>query len=164
MAAIAGRCDPSNAWQKRGYFCISIEYRLSKEAKWQAQIQDCKAAVRWLRANATKINVDPNRIAVGGESAGGHLAACLGTMAGVKEYEGDGGYSNVNCTVQAVVIYGAPTAFCDPANCTPLLTKVVEGLMGVPFPGNPEAWKRASPVNYVQSRRSSDDPAPRQRG
>jgi acetyl esterase/lipase len=82
-----------------GYFGASIEYRFSNVAKWPAQIQDCELAVRWLRANAAKYNVDPNRIGAWGDSAGGHLVACLGTMADVKEYQGDGGYPGVSGAV-----------------------------------------------------------------
>ena len=60
--------------------------------------------------------MDPNRIGVIGESAGGHLVACLGTMAGVKEYEGDGGYPGVSSAVQAVVDFYGPTDFVTPGN------------------------------------------------
>ena len=97
------RQSPIPELAKAGYFAASIEYRLSNAAKWPAQIQDCKLGVRWLRANATKYHVDPDRIGVWGASAGGHLVACLGTMADVKEYEGDGGYPGVSSAVQAVV-------------------------------------------------------------
>jgi acetyl esterase/lipase len=76
----------------KGYFVANVEYRLSGEAKWPAQIEDCKMAVRWLRANAAKYNIDPNHIGCMGSSAGGHLAACLGTMGDDKKFEGNGGY------------------------------------------------------------------------
>src|SRR5580693_4221442 len=99
---------------QEGYFAATIEYRLDNVAKWPAQIQDCKCAVRWLRANAAKYNVDPNRIGVIGESAGGHLVACLDTMDGVKDYEGDGGWTGVSSAVQAVVDYYGPTDFITP--------------------------------------------------
>ena len=66
----------------RGYAVASVNYRLSQEAKFPAQIEDCKAAVRWLRANATQYNVDPSRVAAWGSSAGGHLVALMGTSAG----------------------------------------------------------------------------------
>ena len=70
------------------YAGASVGYRLSGEAIWPAQIHDCKAAIRWLRANAKKYNLDPDKIAVWGASAGGHLVAMLGTSGGVKELEG----------------------------------------------------------------------------
>ena len=132
-----------------GYFCASIEYRLSDVAKWPAQIQDCKLAVRWLRANAAKYNVDPNRIAVFGGSAGGHLVACLGTMASVKEYEGDGGYPDVSSAVQAVVDFFGPTDFTNAATYSPAAIKLTEGLFGVPYTQNPNLWKSGSPLYYV---------------
>ena len=67
---------------KAGYFAASIEYRLSNVAKWPAQIQDCKLGVRWLRTNAAKYNVDPNRIGAWGASAGGHLGCLPGNDGG----------------------------------------------------------------------------------
>jgi acetyl esterase/lipase len=134
---------------KGGYFAASIEYRLSNVAKWPAQIQDCKLAVRWLRANAVKFNIDPNRIGVLGGSAGGHLVACLGTMADVKEDEGDGGYPGVSSAVQAVVDYFGPTDLTRPEIGNPGLTNLGVGLFGVPYAQNPGLWKSGSPFYYV---------------
>ncbi len=74
---------------ERGYFTVSINYRLSSEAIFPAQAHDAKAAVRWLRAHASEYGVDPDRVGVWGHSAGGHLAALLGTSADVVELEGD---------------------------------------------------------------------------
>ena len=86
------------------FAAVSIGYRLSDEAQWPAQIHDCKAAVRWIRANAKKYNLDPDRIGVIGPSAGGHLAAILGTSGNVAELEGalgehTGQSSRVACVV-----------------------------------------------------------------
>ncbi len=136
---------------KAGFFAASIEYRLSNEAKWPAQIQDCKLGVRWLRANAAKYNVDPNRIGVWGESAGGHLVACLGTMADVKEYEGDGGYPGVSSAVQAVVDFYGPTDFTQAGIYTPDAIKVTELLFGATYAQNPDLWKSGSPLYYVKA-------------
>jgi acetyl esterase/lipase len=134
-----------------GYFAASIEYRLSNVAKWPAQIQDCKLAVRWLRANAAKYNVDPNRIGTWGASAGGHLVACLGTMADVKEYEGDGGYPGVSSAVQAVVDYFGPTDFTHAGIYSPEAIRLTQELFGVPYEQNPDLWKSGSPVFYVKT-------------
>ena len=136
---------------KAGYFGASIEYRLSNVAKWPAQIQDCKLAVRWLRANAAKYNIDPNRIGAWGDSAGGHLVACLGTMADVKDYEGDGGYPGVSSAVQAVVDFYGPTDFTRPDIYSPTAIKLTEGLFGVPYEQNPALWKSGSPFFYVKA-------------
>jgi len=138
-------------WARAGYFTASIEYRLDGVAKWPAQIQDCKCAVRWLRANAAQYNVDLNRIGVIGESAGGHLVACLGTMADVKEYEGDGGYPGVSSAVQAVVDFYGPTDFITTNMDSSGAAPVVVGLFGVPRVQNPDLWKSGSPVAYVKA-------------
>lgn len=76
--------------------------------QFPAPIVDCKAAVRWVRANAAKHGIDPDRIGAIGGSAGGHLVAMLGTSAGVKELEGDGGNPDVSSRVQAVVAMATP--------------------------------------------------------
>src|SRR5262245_13775516 len=70
----------------RGYVVASIEYRFSDKASFPAQIQDCQAAIRWLRAHAKKYNIDPDHVGVGGASAGGHLVALLGTSGGKKAF------------------------------------------------------------------------------
>jgi len=98
---------------ERGYAVLSINYRLSTEAIFPAQIHDCKAAIRWIRANAAKYNFDPERIGVGGSSAGGHLAALLGTTGEVKELEGDLGNLEHSSQVQAVCDWFGPTDFLE---------------------------------------------------
>jgi acetyl esterase/lipase len=134
-----------------GYFAASIEYRLSNVAKWPAQIQDCKLGVRWLRANAAKYHVDPNRIGAWGASAGGHLVDCLGTMAGEKEFEGDGGYPGVSSAVQAVVDYFGPTNFTLSGPIPPNVIALLVGLFGVTRSENLELWKSGSPFFYVKA-------------
>lgn len=91
----------------KGYVTVTISYRLSGEAKFPAAIQDCKAAVRFLRANAAKYSIQSDAIGVTGLSAGGHLAALLATSGGVKELEGDGGNADQSSAVQACVAMGA---------------------------------------------------------
>jgi acetyl esterase/lipase len=135
---------------RNGYFGVSIEYRLSDAAKWPAQIQDCKCAVRWLRANAGKFNVDPNRIGVWGASAGGHLVACVGTMTG-PEYEGDGGWPGVSSAVQAVCDMCGPTDLTRTDITGDFLLKCQERLLGCTLQQNPAAWKNASPFYDVKA-------------
>jgi acetyl esterase/lipase len=135
---------------KAGYFAASIEYRLSGEAKWPAQIEDCMLGVRWLRANAAKYGVDPNRIGVWGASAGGHLVACLGTMADEKALQ-VGGYPGVSSGVQAVVDYFGPTDFVDPGKYTPAAIELTEQLFGVSHQENPELWRSGSPLAFVKA-------------
>src|SRR5262249_38778427 len=67
------------------YAAVSIGYRLTGEAHWPAQIYDCKAAIRWIRGHAKQYNLDPDKIAITGNSAGGHLASLLGTSGDIKE-------------------------------------------------------------------------------
>ncbi len=94
---------------KAGYAVASINYRFSQDAPFPAQLYDCKAAIRWLRAHAAQFNLDGNRIGVWGQSAGGHLVALLGTTCGVKELEGDLGNPGVSSCVQAVCDWCGPT-------------------------------------------------------
>lgn len=72
---------------KAGYAVATINYRLSGDAKWPAQITDCKAAIRFLRAHGKDYNLAPGRVAVWGSSAGGHLAALVGTSGGAKKLD-----------------------------------------------------------------------------
>lgn len=92
-----------------GFVTVCCEYRLSGEAPWPAQIQDCKAALRWMRANATSLGIDPNKIAVSGNSAGGHLALLMGATANEPEFEGTGGNAGVGTSVCAVAAIYPPT-------------------------------------------------------
>ena len=143
----------------RGYAVASISYRLSGVAKFPAQIHDCKAAIRWLRANAARYRLNPDRIGVWGSSAGGHLVALLGTSGGVSELEGDPGDRQQSSRVQAVVDYFGPTDFLrmndfpgkidhDAANSPE------SRLVGGPIQEIKEKVAQANPITYV----SKDDP------
>lgn len=132
----------------RGYLVASINYRLAPQYKWPAQIEDAKCAVRYLRANATTLNLDPNRIAAWGSSAGGHLAALLGLTGPQAGFEGRGGYSEQSSRVQAVIDMFGPT---DLAAYSPdkLAVGIAEAVFGV-RPGDPlGVLVKASPVTYV---------------
>src|SRR4029077_7199543 len=87
----------------RGYAVASINYRLSQHARFPAQIEDCKAAIRWLRAHAEEYNLAPDHFGAWGASAGGPLVALLGTSGDVKELEGHEGPPDESSRVQAVV-------------------------------------------------------------
>lgn len=149
---------------RRGYVAATISYRLMQfdEAKketttaspnFPAQIHDAKAAIRWLRANADKYGVDPNRIGVTGGSAGGHLSLLIGLTDADDDLEGDGGNPEQSSRVQAVVNDFGPT---DMAACYE--TSSVAWLFRLFMGGTPdeaaETYKAASPVTYV----SADDP------
>lgn len=94
--------NPAAAMTARGYAVASVDYRLSSQAKYPAQIEDCRAAVRWLRAHAAEYGLDPARIGVWGASAGGHLAALLGTAAAEKSFE-VGEHLDQSSAVQCVI-------------------------------------------------------------
>jgi acetyl esterase/lipase len=95
----------------RGFTCVACEYRLTPEAPWPAQIHDVKAAMRWLRAHAEELGVDPSRIAALGNSAGGHLALLLAATPGLDGFEGEGGCAGVDASVAAVVAVYPPVKF-----------------------------------------------------
>ncbi len=93
---------------EQGYVAVTVSYRLAPKFPFPAAVHDTKAAVRWLRANAKKYNIDPERIGTTGGSAGATLAQMLGVTAGVKEFEGDGGNAKESSAVKCVVnVYGA---------------------------------------------------------
>lgn len=103
------RDHPALRQRARGYAVASVEYRLSGEAVFPAQIHDCKAALRWLRGNAAAHGLDPARIAAWGGSAGGHLVALLGTSGGAAELEDPAqGFASESSRVQAVVDWYGP--------------------------------------------------------
>lgn len=145
---------PLTPLAEKGYFCASIEYRLSQEAVFPAQIEDCKCAIRFLRAKAKEYNLDPDRIAVWGASAGGHLAALLGTSGGVKELEGTGGWSEFSSRVQVAVDWFGPTDFLrmDAAGSR-MKHDAAESsesrLIGGPIQENKVKTAKASPLTYV---------------
>ena len=101
----------AQALASRGYVAATISYRLSGEAKFPAQIHDCKAAVRFLRWHADEYGIDADHIGAIGLSAGGHLTALLATSGGVAELEGNGGSPGSSSVIQAAVPMGAQTDF-----------------------------------------------------
>lgn len=142
-----GHYNTFGAWlAERGYVVASIGYRLSTEARWPAQIEDCRLDVRWLRANAARYHADPDHIGVFGTSAGGHLAACVGTMGDMAELEGTGGYAGVSSRVQAVAAFCPPTDFTGGWLNGGPMPAFVEALFGVRRDEKPELWRQASPA------------------
>jgi acetyl esterase/lipase len=150
---------PAARLTARGYAVASISYRFSAEALFPAQIHDAKAAVRWLRANAAEYGLDPARFAAWGASAGGHLAALLGTSGGVAALEGTLGNQNRSSRVQAVIDFFGPTDFLkmDAAGSKmhhDAPDSPESKLIGGPIQQNAEKAARANPITYV----SADDP------
>lgn len=148
-------CSTVSAFVPRGYIGVSINYRLSGEAIFPAQIEDCKSAIRWLRANALKLRIDPNRIGVWGTSAGGHLAALLGTSGEAKEFD-QGENLQYSSKVEAVCDFFGPTDFIKEDDevsfekCNRVDSSVCL-LFGGLMSDNPETCVAASPISYVSA-------------
>ena len=136
---------------RRGYAAATISYRLIKEAIFPAAVQDAKCAVRWMRANAAKYNIDPNRIGVSGNSAGGHLSLMIGYSSDVPELEGEGGHEGVSSRVQALADFYGPVDFTTDFA---IRQKDLINFLGATYKENPELYEYASPITHL----TSDDP------
>lgn len=144
-----------------GYAVAVINYRLSGDAIFPAQIVDCKAAVRWLRANAAKYQLNPERIGATGHSAGGHLTSLLATSGGVKEFE-QGEHLDFSSRIQAAAPSAGPTDFLQMDAHAPQGAKLKHDapnspearLIGGPIRENRDKVARANPITFV----SKEDP------
>lgn len=144
-----------------GYAVASINYRLSGEAVWPAQINDAKAAVRFLRANAAQYNLDPEHVGAWGASAGGNLVAMLGTTCDVAELEGaELGNADQSSCVQAVVDWFGPIDFLAmdaqfAGTACPATHDAADSpesmLVGAPIQTVPEIVATTNPMNYIDA-------------
>lgn len=146
---------PVSQFAERGYAVASIGYRLSDEATFPSQLEDCKSAVRWLRAHAAAYGIDPARIGVWGESAGGHLAALLGTTGRIRDFD-VGDHPEQSSEVQCVVNWFGPVDFLDwGVPFSPSMDSAespVYRLLGGPISQNQTRARRASPLHYLDGR------------
>jgi acetyl esterase/lipase len=145
--------SPAERMVARGYAVASINYRLSQEALFPAQIEDCKAAVRWLRAHAAQYNLNPGRIGAWGSSAGGHLVAMLGTTGHMRDLD-TGAHLAYSSQVQAVCDFFGPTDFLqmdaagsDMHHDAP--DSPESPLIGGAIQEYPDRVARANPITYV---------------
>lgn len=149
----------AQALAARGYVAATISYRLSGEAPFPAAVHDCKAAVRFLRANAKDFGVDTNRIGAIGLSAGGHLTALLATSAGVNQLEGDGGNASFSSAIQAAVPMGAQTDFLSERRKTISAVedrgRIWRQFLNGSQAEQPETYRLASPLAHLDK---SDPP------
>jgi acetyl esterase/lipase len=137
---------------EKGYITATISYRFSQEAIFPAAVSDAKCAVRFLRANAAKYGIDPNKIAVSGNSAGGHLSMMVGFSPDVPELDGEGGNPGVSSRVQAVIdFYGPVDMTTDFARKQKVLK---DFLGGKTWEEAPDLYKKSSPITYL----TKDDP------
>jgi acetyl esterase/lipase len=134
---------------ERGYVALTVSYRLAPKYQFPAAVHDVKAAVRWLRANAEKYRVDPQRIGVTGGSAGGHLAQFLGVTAGIRQFEGEGGHPGQSSAVACVVNVYGPSDFTQSYGKSVDAAEVLPLFLG----GNVQQERRrhilASPLYWV---------------
>lgn len=145
----------------RGYVVASVEYRFSQKALFPAQIQDCQAAIRWLRAHRADYQIDPERVGVVGGSAGGHLSALVGTAGGKKVFSPIGGNEEQSDRVQAVCDYFGPKNFAsvmqqaeEDKNIKNIFqfntpSDPYSGLIGVSLINHPQQTAAVSPIHYV---------------
>lgn len=135
-----------------GYVCFTPEYRLSTEALYPAAVYDLKSALRWIHANANKYNVDTNKVAVLGFSAGGQLAALLGVTTGNPKFEGDACNLKSSSGVNAIVDLDGTLSFVHPESGEgddSKKTSAATYWFGYTKKENPGLWKEASPLTYV---------------
>ena len=147
---------PATRLLRNGYAVASINYRLSQHATFPAQIEDCKAAVRWLRAHAAEYKLDPNRFAAWGASAGGHLVALLGSTGNNKTFE-VGDNLEFSSRVQAVVDFFGPTDLTQMSKYAPTNGPIDHDaadspeslLIGGAVQAHKDKAAKANPIIYV---------------
>jgi acetyl esterase/lipase len=135
---------------EHGYVAPTISYRLAPKHRFPAQVEDVKAAVRYLRAHANELHIDPNRIGAMGASAGGHLSLLLGTMDSGDGMEGDGGNAGQSSKVQAVVNFVGPVNLIMD-KYTDTQAQILDAFLGGPPAEKVDDCRRASPLSYINA-------------
>jgi acetyl esterase/lipase len=134
---------------QRGYVAATVDYRLAPQAPFPAAVHDVKAAVRYLRANAARLGIDPNRICTTGGSAGGHLALFLGLTGGLPQFEGDGPNRDQSSRVSCVVDYYGPSDFTKSYGRSVDAAEVLPLFLGGDLNHARLTHIKASPLNWV---------------
>lgn len=139
----------------RGYTVVGVHYTLSQKEKWPSQAYETKAAIRWLRAHAEELNINPNCIVLWGISSGGHIASVVGASNGVAELEGDLGHAEQSSEVQGVIAWYPPTDFMRAEASTPIgergFRRATMQLLGANKRNYAEKADRANPITYINS-------------
>jgi acetyl esterase/lipase len=133
---------------KRGFVTALVSYRISSEACYPAALHDCKAAVRYLRAHAEELHINPERIGVMGGSAGGHLSGLTALTSGKREFEGDGPEREVDSAVQACIVMAASQDLVA-ANVQKTNPGAV-AFFGGTCAEKPELYRTASPLTHIR--------------
>ena len=136
----------------RGFVAATIEYRLATESPFPGAVEDCKAALRWLRANAATYKIDPARIGAVGGSAGGHLAGMVATTSDPAQFEGSGGHAGQSSALQAVVLMGAGVDQATRARETPKPIQSQLVFFGGTYPEKKDVYVAASPITHVSTK------------
>lgn len=134
---------------KRGFAAATIEYRLSGEARFPAAVEDCKAAVRWMRANAARHDINPDAIGLVGGSAGGHLAAMVALTGDSRLFEGSGGNPETSSSVKACVVMGTGVDQVTRAIETQKPIKNQLDFFGGPYRQKKDIYAQGSPITHV---------------
>lgn len=134
---------------QRGFVTAIVSYRLSTEAKYPAALDDCKAALRCLRAHAKELKIDPDRIGCMGGSAGGHLSGLTAMTSGLKEFDGAGPFKDQPSTVKAAIVMAATQDLVASYGDKPNEGAVL--FFGGSGKDMPEVYKAASPITHVRA-------------
>lgn len=138
--------DMAREIASKGYSCFAIEYRLSLEAKYPEGIYDVKNAIKFIKDNAIKFNVDPNKIAVLGCSSGGQMAALIGTTNEILDFEDKSFKSKSSSKVQAIIDIDGVLAFKHPESSE---GDMASFWLGGTYDEKPENWNNASALNHT---------------
>ncbi len=137
------------ALAQKGFVAVTVTYRLAPKYQFPAAVYDVKAAVRWLRANAQRYKINPDRIGATGDSAGGHLALFLGVTAGQRQFEGDGGNATFSSSVNCVVDYYGPSDFTKSYGKSVDAHEVLPLFFGANLEQERQKHIIGSPLNWV---------------
>ena len=156
---ISRKCRPERRFLhlvKEGYFLASIDYRLAQVRPFPAQMEECKCAVRYLRKNADKFGIDPERIGIWGESCGGQIAGLMSVSEGIPDFEDKGGCEGVSSESQAAVSwYGALDAL-EFHNIRMAVDPDYPPRFAVIYGGSPEKMKdvlnKTNPMTYINKK------------
>ncbi|WP_101308587.1 alpha/beta hydrolase [Labilibaculum manganireducens] len=136
---------------EKGFVTVAVEYQLALEAPYPAAVHNIKAAIRWLRANAEKYNIDPQKIAITGCSAGGHLASLVGVTNGLEHFEGTMGNESFSSSVQAIIDIDGVINFLAPASLNIKRSSKSPDVqwIGGSYSETPDTWKEVSPIYWA---------------
>lgn len=134
--------------ERFGFFAVSVDYRLSGEAQFPKALQDAKCAIRWVRSQADRLNIDPERVCVAGGSAGGHLSSMVSTTAGVEVYEGESGHAGFASHANLAVLYNGEFDMWDLIDKGSLIDAMHQ-FIGATAEEAPEKYDELSSVQRV---------------